>query len=272
MQQHAAEERKKQALEVAEACAQLLKQRFGARRVLLFGSLAQQGVWHEQSDIDIAVEGLAPADFFPAYSACRDLLPRGLDLDLDLVPLEDAYPEMRARILGEVEMPKDTLLALKALVEDELVALERVSQEMQGLLIECARPPTHTELRAMASILHDFYNGIESIFERIAVRLGEGLPRGMHWHVDLLNQVAEAQPGKRPAVIDEPLRTRLKDYLDFRHFFRHAYGYTLEWNQIRWLCKREYIHWLPSGTGTLIATNDGTGLTLPRLLAEHQVW
>jgi hypothetical protein len=24
------------------------------------------------------------------------------------------------------------------------------------------------------------------------------------------------------------------DYLDFGRFFRHAYGYTLEWSQSRW--------------------------------------
>lgn len=232
MQQHAAEERKKQALEVAEACAQLLKQRFGAQRVLLFGSLAQQGVWHEQSDIDIAVEGLAPADFFPAYSACRDLLPH--DLDLDLVPLENVYPEMRARILEEVEMPENPVLALRDLIEDELVTLERVAREAEDALASFSDPPTQFELHGLASYLHQFYTGVESIFERIAVRLGEGLPHGAYWHVDLLNQVAEAQAGKRPAVIDEPLRARLKEYLDFRHFFRHAYGYTLEWNQIRW--------------------------------------
>lgn len=52
--------------------------------------------------------------------------------------------------------------------------------------------------------------------------------------MDLLNQMAEPQEGIRPAVIDEPLRARLKDYLDFRHFFRHAYGYTLQWSQMRW--------------------------------------
>nr|HID14120.1 nucleotidyltransferase domain-containing protein [Anaerolineae bacterium] len=232
--QHTAEERRKRALEVAEACTQLLKQRFGARRVLLFGSLAGEGEWHERSDIDLAVEGLTPADFFPAYSACRDLLPRDLDLDLDLVPLEDAYPEMRARILGEVEMPENPLLALKGLVEDELTSLERVGQEMQDLLAGCAQPPTLTELRAIASILHDFYNGIETIFKHIAARLGEGLPRGEYWHVDLLNQMAEVQEGKRPAVIDGPLHTRLREYLQFRHFFRHAYGYMLRWSKMRW--------------------------------------
>ena len=148
-----AEKRKEQALEAAEACIRLLKERFGARRVILFGSIAGQGAWHERSDIDLAVEGLAAAEFFPAYSACRDLLPRGLELDL--VPLEDAYPEMRARILGEVEMPDDPVLAVKSLVEDELVALERVTREMEDLLAECAQPPTRIELRAMGTPPND---------------------------------------------------------------------------------------------------------------------
>jgi hypothetical protein len=53
-----------------------------------------------------------------------------------------------------------------------------------------------------------------------------------------LAQMATAREPGRPAVIDEPLRARLKDYLDFRHFFRHAYGYTLEWSQLRWKAER----------------------------------
>jgi predicted nucleotidyltransferase len=226
------EKRKERALAAAEACVRLLTERFRARRVILFGSLTGQGTWHAQSDIDLAVEGLAPAEFFRAYSACRDLLPRGLELDL--VPLEKAYPEIRARMLGEITMPDNPILAVQAVVEDELVALGRVAQEMEDLLAGCLQPPTRTELRAMASMLHEFYNGVERILERIAVGLGEGIPQGSSWHVDLLAQMAAAREGVRPAVIDEPLRARLKDYLDFRHFFRHAYGYTLEWNHLRW--------------------------------------
>lgn len=88
---------KELAREAAAAC-RLRKERFGARRVILFGSIAGQGGWHAESDIDLAVEGLPPAEFFPAYAACRDLLPQGLELDL--VAIENAYPEMRARILG----------------------------------------------------------------------------------------------------------------------------------------------------------------------------
>jgi len=223
---------REQALKAVENCVRLLKERFGAGRVIPFGSAAGQGVWHGRSDIDLAVEGLAPERFCAAYAACHEVLPRGLELDL--VPLERAYPEMRARILGEVPMPDDPILAIKALVEDELTALERVTQEMANLLAARADPPTRTELRAMAGILHEFYNGVERIFERIAVALGEGVPQGGYWHADLLAQMASAREGKRSAVVDEPLRARLKEYLEFRHFFRHAYGYTLEWDQLRW--------------------------------------
>lgn len=226
------ESRRRQARQAAEACTALLKSQFGAKRVILFGSLVGQGVWHDQSDLDLAVEGLDPADFFKAYSACSNLLPR--DLDLDLVALEDVYPELRARILGEVEMPDNPILALKLVVDDELISLERVTQQMEELLAQAAQPPNWIELRAIATLIHEFYNGLEKIFERIAVSLGEGLPKSSYWHADLLAQMAIVQSGVRAAVIDEPLRPRLEEYLKFRHFFRHAYSYTLEWKRMRW--------------------------------------
>lgn len=224
--------RHQQALEAADRCKRLLVERFGARRVILFGSAAGRGVWHERSDLDLAVEGLAPERFFAAYTACCEQLPKGIELDL--VPLERVIPVMRARILEEVEMPKEPQKALQTLVMDELAALSTIAQEMEDLLKERAEPPTRTELRAIAGILHEFYNGTERIFERLVVSLGEGLPQGSTWHTDLLTQTATAREGVRPAIISEPLRARLKDYLDFRHFFRHAYGYTLQWSQLRW--------------------------------------
>lgn len=232
------DERRWQALQVAQKCIDLLMHRFGARRVILFGSLAGQGTWHRGSDIDLAVEGMPAEEFFLAYTACHDLIPSGLGLELDLVPLEDAYPEMRARILGEVDMPDDPILALKALIEDELAALNRGAQKMEELLANRAQPPTWVELYAMAGMLHEFYNGVERIFERIVVSLGEELPQGAYWHADLLNQVVVSQAGRRPAIIDDALRARLQEYLRFRHFFRHAYGYTLEWNPLRWLVEQ----------------------------------
>jgi predicted nucleotidyltransferase len=70
----------------AEHLAAVLRDRFGARRVLLVGSLAH-GTFRAGSDIDLAVEGLAPALLFRAGA----VLEREADgFAVDLVPLEDA--------------------------------------------------------------------------------------------------------------------------------------------------------------------------------------
>lgn len=76
------------ALELATRCADLLQERFGAKRVIPFGSVAGYGNWHPGSDLDLAVEGLAPEQFFRAWSTLHELLPPGLDVDL--VDLEQA--------------------------------------------------------------------------------------------------------------------------------------------------------------------------------------
>lgn len=222
---------RQEAQAAAKACIRLLQEEYGARRVVPFGSLVGEMTWHARSDIDLAVEGLDPALLFSAFAACRALLPPGLELDL--VPLENVYPEMRARILQEIPMPDDPIQTLRVLIEDELTALERVSQEMSDLLAARAEPPTRVELRAMASILHEFYNGVERILERLALEFDGVLPGGSAWHTDLLDQMALAQGGERSAVIDSGLHARLKDLLAFRHFYRHAYGYTLRWEQMQ---------------------------------------
>jgi len=222
-------DRKAEALAAAQACAELLKTRFGARRVIIFGSLAGQGPWHGRSDIDLAVEGLAPADYIPALSACWELLPEGIELDL--VPLEDAHPEMRAYILGEVTMPSDPHEALQQEIQLELDNLTRLVQSTQALLARLPAQPNEDEIRSIGSRLQDFYSGVERIFERIAVRLDGDLPAGPSWHTYLLRRMTSPWAEVRPAVIDRALATRLLDYLRFRHLFRHTYGFDLEWEK-----------------------------------------
>jgi predicted nucleotidyltransferase len=216
---------------LAERCAEVLQTRFGAQRVIPFGSVMGQGPWHAGSDLDLAVEGLAPEQFFRAWTALRELLPAGIEVDL--VSLEQVGPEMRARILGEQTMPDNPLLVLKALVEEELTALHRLLHEVQDGVSGLDSPPSPFALNAIASYLHQFYTGCERILERLAVQVDGRLPGGAFLHANLLAQMAREQPGVRPAVLDEALWLRLQEYLAFRHFFRHAYGYTLEWAKLR---------------------------------------
>lgn len=74
------------ALKIARSLARLLVDRFGARRVVLTGSLAR-GDFVQGSDIDLAAEGIA-ADSF--YQAGAELEAEAEGLGVDLVPIESA--------------------------------------------------------------------------------------------------------------------------------------------------------------------------------------
>jgi predicted nucleotidyltransferase len=56
-----------EATSVARSIAKELVKRFGAKKVMLFGSLARGG-YSRRSDIDLAVWGIPPVDFFRAVS------------------------------------------------------------------------------------------------------------------------------------------------------------------------------------------------------------
>ena len=80
------------------AAARALRDRFGARRVLLFGSYAH-GAPSNRSDVDVAVEGVAAMDHFRAMAFLSEALHRSVDLIL----IEDLSPEDRRRLLDQAE-------------------------------------------------------------------------------------------------------------------------------------------------------------------------
>lgn len=127
---------------------------------------------------------------------------------------------------------------LKKDIEIELKNLRRLIKEMQDLKRGIEGEPDFITTRAAGSILHDFYCGIEKIFERIAVNVDNELPKGEDWHIKLLLQMAEVKKDVREAVIDSELLQQLKEYLRFRHLFRNIYGFELKWERIRPLCLR----------------------------------
>jgi predicted nucleotidyltransferase len=75
---------------------QLLRERYGARRVVLFGSFARVDTT-ERSDVDLAVEGLDPAGYFTAIADLTGLL----DAPVDLVEIERAPTSLLARLALE---------------------------------------------------------------------------------------------------------------------------------------------------------------------------
>jgi predicted nucleotidyltransferase len=85
------------AARVAGELADLLRAAFGARRVILIGSLAR-GEFGPRSDIDLVVEGLRPADLFRATARLQAVAG---DIEVDLAPAEDLRARTRRAITEE---------------------------------------------------------------------------------------------------------------------------------------------------------------------------
>ena len=121
---------------------------------------------------------------------------------------------------------------LRKQVAMERQELHRLLEIHSPLVLQCAtRPPGAIELSALAAMLHAFYNGIENILKRIAAEVDGRVPGGEFWHRELLE--AMTKPNEvRPAAISEALGERLREYLEFRHVFRHAYTFDLRWEKM----------------------------------------
>ena len=159
-------------------------------------------------------------------------------------------------------MNKDSvaLVRIRREVEDELALLER-------LPVEYASIPSSIEewirIRTKASLLHDFYTGLERIFSRIAQELNGGVPNTEQWHRDLLKDMSLDLEGIRPPVISKELFNDLLPFLRFRHLFRNLYGFELDWDRMSALDRdfpaisarsfsetRSFLEWMKATAGT----------------------
>ena len=123
---------------------------------------------------------------------------------------------------------------LAAEIRHELDSLDQIRDQNAA----APRDDAIFTLRARGSILHDFYNGIERVFVRIAEELDGGVPQGDQWHRQLVTDMSIAIPGIRPAVIDPALADALGEFLRFRHVFRNVYGFVLDPERMRPLGER----------------------------------
>ena len=79
---------------VAQAAEQL-KSQFAVSRVILFGSVAHKGWFEDDSDVDIAVEGLKSVDFFRAWRVAEETIG---DREVDIIELETAPLSLKRAI------------------------------------------------------------------------------------------------------------------------------------------------------------------------------
>lgn len=81
---------------VLKKLATALVKNYGVSKIILVGSLADKHRFGFHSDIDLCVEGLPDNLYFKAVG---ELLLEADDFDVDIIPFENAAPEMKEKIL-----------------------------------------------------------------------------------------------------------------------------------------------------------------------------
>lgn len=122
---------------------------------------------------------------------------------------------------------------VKNRLETELENIRKLEQELREReLLASDRKRRHRLMdqfvvRAVGSVLHDFYMAVENMFKAVARNIDKSIPEGEDWHQELLTQMSIPIPGVRIALIDPDLKIALDEFRSFRHVFRNVYGFNL---------------------------------------------
>ena len=118
---------------------------------------------------------------------------------------------------------------VRELVEAELENIERTIAELPNSV---SLPDLSVlELAGVATLIHNFYNGIENILKQIVISLGQKISCGQFWHQGLVETATSS------GIISESTANELRRYLAFRHFFSHSYSFDLDKERIAPLVK-----------------------------------
>ncbi len=113
--------------------------------------------------------------------------------------------------------------------------IEKVCAEMENITkvlseLENVKDRPNKEpivLVGIGAYLQNVYTGMENILKQLLLHKNIPIPETPTWHKDLLNVAVKHN------FITKETADKIVDYLFFRHFFMHAYGFLIDEKKLK---------------------------------------
>jgi hypothetical protein len=128
----------------------------------------------------------------------------------------------------------EAYLILADRIHQELDELARVVSRAERAIFAAKQRLEDQDLfvDAAALNLHDFFGGLERIFQQIGTTVEGELPTGSDWHRQLMVQMQNDMPDLRPPVVSTEVIHTLDEFRRFRHVVRNIYAFEFDPKQI----------------------------------------
>ncbi|MFM7424007.1 MAG: hypothetical protein ACKO7W_03250 [Elainella sp.] len=94
------------------------------------------------------------------------------------------------------------------------------------------QPDDPVRLESVAYQIHNFYNAVEDLLRTVAAQFENQITDAARWHQLILQRMTQEIQTVRPALLSQTSFQALNALRGFRHFFRHAYGVPIDYDQL----------------------------------------
>ncbi|MBT9158343.1 MAG: hypothetical protein DDT36_01349 [Firmicutes bacterium] len=120
-----------------------------------------------------------------------------------------------------------------ALLLAEIAAQADVIENVYAKLVSRSGKKGEAATESLAYQLHNLYCAFEDLFALVAQNFENHIQDKARYHAELLRRMSLCIDGVRPALLSKESASLLEKLRSFRHFFRHAYSYSLDAKKVR---------------------------------------
>ncbi|MBC6422836.1 MAG: hypothetical protein GDA43_17860 [Hormoscilla sp. SP5CHS1] len=128
-------------------------------------------------------------------------------------------------------MDKNALTILQTDIQGQMDLIDKIFAKLEERAIGLT-PDEPAIMESVAYQIHNLYNAVEDLLKIVAAHFENQITDTARWHSVLLQRMTQDIPGIRPRLLSESSYLNLNNLRGFRHFFRHAYGVNIDYEQL----------------------------------------